>query len=473
MQVSSPKFKPRFIGPYKISEVINPVSFRLALPASFAIHNVFHRSLLRRYVAPVVPSVDPPAPVLVEGELEYVVEKILDSRVSRRKLQYLVKWKGYGQEDNSWVFASDVHAADLVRAFHLAHPGRPGGSGEGSVTPPQGGGTVVNSVVGLPPVVMNGTSAGSVHGLPLDNARPHVAGVCRQFLQDKGIEAMDSPTRSPDLNPIEHIWHIMSRIIHQCHIAPQTVQELADALVLVLEIPQEIIRPLIRSMPRHCREIIQGIVKKYNKKQSKCILTKMISVVNSVVMLPPVVMNGTSAGSVHGLPLVVVSGAAASEFPSTGLWGVTNNAGISVPTAPNEWLTKEDFSKILNVNLLGVVDVTLKMLPLIRRARGRVVNVASIAGRFTICGGAYCMLKHGVESFSDSLRLVDLTLSTSSTNLSLVTDCMEHALTAVHPKTRYSAGWDAKLFYLPLSYFPAMITDFLIGAQSPKPAKSA
>ncbi|CAJ0965396.1 unnamed protein product [Ranitomeya imitator] len=126
MKVSSPKFKPRFIGPYRISEIINPVSFRLALPASFAIHNVFHRSLLWKYVEPVVPSVDPPAPVLVDGELEYVVEKILDFRFSRRKLQYLVKWKGYGQEDNSWVLASDVHAADLVRAFHLARPDRPG-----------------------------------------------------------------------------------------------------------------------------------------------------------------------------------------------------------------------------------------------------------------------------------------------------------------------------------------------------------
>ncbi|CAJ0952679.1 unnamed protein product [Ranitomeya imitator] len=89
MKVSSPKFKPRFIGPYRISEVLNPVSFRLTLPDSFSIHNVFHRSLLRRYVAPMVPSVEPPAPVLVEGELEYIVEKILDSRVSRRKLQYL------------------------------------------------------------------------------------------------------------------------------------------------------------------------------------------------------------------------------------------------------------------------------------------------------------------------------------------------------------------------------------------------
>ncbi|KAI3375093.1 hypothetical protein L3Q82_021608 [Scortum barcoo] len=81
-----------------------------------------------------------------------------------------------------------------------------------------------------------------------DNARPHVAGVCQQFLQDEGIDAMDWPARSPDLNPIEHIWDIMSRSIHQRHIAPQTVQELADALVQVWEeIPQETIRHLIRS----------------------------------------------------------------------------------------------------------------------------------------------------------------------------------------------------------------------------------
>ncbi|KAL0149994.1 hypothetical protein M9458_054653 [Cirrhinus mrigala] len=87
-----------------------------------------------------------------------------------------------------------------------------------------------------------------------DSARPHVAGVCQQFLQDEGIDAMDRPARSPDLNPIEHIWDIMSRSIHQRHVAPQTVQELADALV------QETIRHLIRSMPRRCREVIQDIL---------------------------------------------------------------------------------------------------------------------------------------------------------------------------------------------------------------------
>uniref|UniRef100_A0A673Y5G4 Tc1-like transposase DDE domain-containing protein n=1 Tax=Salmo trutta TaxID=8032 RepID=A0A673Y5G4_SALTR len=66
-----------------------------------------------------------------------------------------------------------------------------------------------------------------------DNARPHVAGVCQQFLQEEGIDAMDWPAHSPDLNPIQHIWDIMSRSIHQRHVAPQTVQELADFFTII------------------------------------------------------------------------------------------------------------------------------------------------------------------------------------------------------------------------------------------------
>ncbi|CAJ0939898.1 unnamed protein product [Ranitomeya imitator] len=58
---------------------------------------------------------------------------------------------------------------------------------------------------------------------------------------------MDWPTCSPDLNAIECIWDIMSRSIHQCHVAHQTLQELTDALIQVCEeIPQENIRRLIR-----------------------------------------------------------------------------------------------------------------------------------------------------------------------------------------------------------------------------------
>lgn len=88
----------------------------------------------------------------------------------------------------------------------------------------------------------------------------------------------------------------------------------------------------------------------------------------------------------------------------SGLWGLVNNAGVSVPCGHNEWMTKEDFKKVMDVNFLGTVDVTIHMMPLLRKARGRVVNVSSILGRLSIAGGGYCPSKYAVEAFSDSLR---------------------------------------------------------------------
>uniref|UniRef100_J3SD05 Retinol dehydrogenase 16-like n=1 Tax=Crotalus adamanteus TaxID=8729 RepID=J3SD05_CROAD len=215
-----------------------------------------------------------------------------------------------------------------------------------------------------------------------------------------------------------------------------------------------------------------------------------------------------------------------SQVGDKGLWGLVNNAGISVPTAPNEWLTKEDFKKIIDINLLGVIDVTIHMIPLLRKAKGRIVNIASVMGRLSTFGGGYCPSKYGVESFSDSLRIelfpfgVKVCIiepgyfKTAVTNdkilhenfrsiwerlpketkevygesyfnamiqgttkmqdkcsakLYLVTNCMEHALTAVHPRFRYSAGWDAKLFYLPASYIPTRLTDLLFLWSYPQP----
>ncbi|KAJ8375922.1 hypothetical protein SKAU_G00065020 [Synaphobranchus kaupii] len=93
-----------------------------------------------------------------------------------------------------------------------------------------------------------------------DNAWPHVARVCRQFLDEEGIDAIDWPSRSPDLNTIDHLWDVMYRCIRCRQVPPQTVQELTDALIQVWEeIPQDTIRRLIRSMPRHCRDILYYI----------------------------------------------------------------------------------------------------------------------------------------------------------------------------------------------------------------------
>ena len=86
------------------------------------------------------------------------------------------------------------------------------------------------------------------------------------------------------------------------------------------------------------------------------------------------------------------------------MWAVVNNAGVGYP-APIEWQTLEEMKEVVNVNLWGAVAITKTFLPLLKRARGRIVNVASSAGRLANPGGsAYCISKFGMEAFSDALR---------------------------------------------------------------------
>lgn len=59
----------------------------------------------------------------------------------------------------------------------------------------------------------------------------------------------------------------------------------------------------------------------------------------------------------------------------------------------------------------------------------------------------------------------------SDGDLMKVVSCMEHAVAAVRPRTRYSPGWDAKLFWLPLSYMPACVSDYILTKEAIPVAK--
>jgi len=67
----------------------------------------------------------PPPPIVVDGEPEWEVEKVLDSRWHWRRFQFLIKWKGFSREHNSWEVASDVKAPDLVAEYYRKHPAAP------------------------------------------------------------------------------------------------------------------------------------------------------------------------------------------------------------------------------------------------------------------------------------------------------------------------------------------------------------
>ncbi|KAM4038567.1 uncharacterized protein ACNLHF_016924 [Anomaloglossus baeobatrachus] len=89
LRIPSTKLGPKFIGPYEIIEIVNPVAFRLRLPQSFRISNVFHKSLLKPFVPSVSECPHPPPPVSVDGQMEHEIERIIDSRRVRSSLQYL------------------------------------------------------------------------------------------------------------------------------------------------------------------------------------------------------------------------------------------------------------------------------------------------------------------------------------------------------------------------------------------------
>jgi hypothetical protein len=100
------KLLPKRYGPFTITRLISPVTLQLDLPVSWNIHPIFHNSLLTPYIETNAhgPNFTRPPPDLINGEAEYEVEAIRSHRYfgKNKKLQYLLKWKGYPEANNTW-----------------------------------------------------------------------------------------------------------------------------------------------------------------------------------------------------------------------------------------------------------------------------------------------------------------------------------------------------------------------------------
>ena len=119
----------------------------------------------------------------------------------------------------------------------------------------------------------------------------------------------------------------------------------------------------------------------------------------SAIGVTPVALDVTDVASVDAARDQVAR--ALGDAP---LVGLVNNAGIA-DGGPIEMADLESVRRMLDVNVFGLFAVTKAFLPALRAAKGRVVNVSSVSGRFAAPYlGAYCACKFAVEAFSDSLR---------------------------------------------------------------------
>jgi hypothetical protein len=114
----SRKLLPRFIGPFKIIKKVGPVAYKLELPKNMKCHNVFHVSLLKQW-NPSDRYQPPPPPLVIDGEYEYEVDKILNHRGSEvGKRRFLIAWKHDGAEHNTWEPERNLtHCDELLQEY--------------------------------------------------------------------------------------------------------------------------------------------------------------------------------------------------------------------------------------------------------------------------------------------------------------------------------------------------------------------
>ena len=129
------KLLPRWLGPFRIERVVNPVAYKLALPKSMGkVHNVFHVWLLKKYHADAARATFVPfVPALAEdGTSIEEVERILDHRDVKRTRggkgrktkvkvlrEYLVSWQGRDRSEATWLPEEDLmaQAEEMVSTY--------------------------------------------------------------------------------------------------------------------------------------------------------------------------------------------------------------------------------------------------------------------------------------------------------------------------------------------------------------------
>jgi len=116
----------KLLGPFKVIHRISPYAYKLDLAASVQIHRVQPVSLLDPVANDsfIGQQFDPPPSVEVDGEKQYQVSSVEDSRIYQSQLQYLIWWTGY--DSLTWELAKFVDGLQAVGEFHQSYPMKPG-----------------------------------------------------------------------------------------------------------------------------------------------------------------------------------------------------------------------------------------------------------------------------------------------------------------------------------------------------------
>ena len=122
-KMGTPKLLPRYVGPFQIHKEVGKNAYELVLPENWKIHDTFHVSQLAEYHHSGAYQPPPPAELL-EGELEYEVDSIIDHRLqrtsvkSRPSFDYLVRWRGFGSDHDTWEPERNLkNASEVVQTY--------------------------------------------------------------------------------------------------------------------------------------------------------------------------------------------------------------------------------------------------------------------------------------------------------------------------------------------------------------------